>query len=189
MLSSATLGTAGSVSACCQKPTIRVGRTRVWCTSGTVATSDNSQGPSRLCQTLHRRQSLVLLSTLAFLPVRGCDQGGYYATGAGGHPSTHTCEPFATSPQTLGSCPCAGVKGTPGLDCQQLYQPAATAEAQFKKQTPPVSPVPSLDGQTQRQTLPDLPQMRAKAVRRQQLDKDRVNRTQSLVDSTWQSLE
>lgn len=83
---------------------------------------------------LSRRRLLSIVPLpLLFLPWSGCDQGGNYATGM-------ICSDVwrgraslgPGSRDTRGHRQCspllAGIKGTPGKDCQAIYQPAAAAE-------------------------------------------------------------
>mmetsp|Transcript_31246 Transcript_31246/g.79674 ORF Transcript_31246/g.79674 Transcript_31246/m.79674 type:complete len:167 (-) Transcript_31246:105-605(-) len=123
---------------------------------------------------------------IGFLPWNGCDVGGSYST---------------------------GVKGTPGKDCQEVYQPAAAAEARFKERmqgelprAPSVIAPQQPDAQaastdtSQPAQAPEpvseegvrgaeVLSSEAKAWLRDELTAELRARNKELTDAAWQSLE
>eukprot|EP00195_Chlamydomonas_chlamydogama_P012250 CAMPEP_0202902004 /NCGR_PEP_ID=MMETSP1392-20130828/15852_1 /ASSEMBLY_ACC=CAM_ASM_000868 /TAXON_ID=225041 /ORGANISM="Chlamydomonas chlamydogama, Strain SAG 11-48b" /LENGTH=112 /DNA_ID=CAMNT_0049588679 /DNA_START=275 /DNA_END=613 /DNA_ORIENTATION=- len=112
---------------------------------------------------------------MGFLPWNGCDQGGFYST---------------------------GTEGTPGKDCQMMYQPAAGAEKRFAEmlqgnahaQAVPQPSTPStpsrLDpGESSGSAAQEGLSSEAQGFLRDELAAELSQRNKQLVDDAWQSLE
>lgn len=120
--------------------------------------------------------------SLAFLPWYGCDQGGFYAT---------------------------GVRGVPGRDCQEIYQPAAAAEQRARERfgtlTPlSIAPLTKVDSSksasenalsanrqdmsSSREVNNALP-AEGREFLRHLMEEEVQKNTKELVDAAWQSLE
>ncbi len=92
--------------------------------------------PSRYPAQPTRRSSaasaLPIHLTLLFLPWNGCDKGGFYGTGKAlkrhATPCAHNCECLHIRSR-MSCIHTAGVKD----NCQEVYQPAAAAEARFAR--------------------------------------------------------
>ncbi|GIL98643.1 hypothetical protein Vretimale_4030, partial [Volvox reticuliferus] len=102
---------------------------------------------------------------LAFLPWNGCEvPGSFYST---------------------------GVTGVPGKDCQEVYQPAAAAEARAVERLRQQQQAPDL---TERATSIPLKRLHGdspgvRGSTRETLIEELRQRNKTLVDSAWQSLE
>jgi hypothetical protein len=91
----------------------------------------NSRATSARCMPSNAIAGVAasFVSTLAFLPVTGCDQGGFYSTGAQAGDIcavARACIQLCPSPANAWFLT-AGVT----TDCVPIYQPAAAAEARF----------------------------------------------------------
>lgn len=117
-----------------------------------------------LAATGRRRQLLSVAAPLLFLPWRGCDVGGNYATGVADN------------------------------NCQQVYQPAAAAEKRFAAKQRAAADAAAaaaaapLAAETAREERSTVLKEQA-AFERTSMEAERARQTQQLVENMWQSLE
>jgi hypothetical protein len=155
------------------------------------------------------------IHVLGFLPWSGCGtEGSPYDTGARGPlAGTRRAAAFFSPARRHPPHPTiAGVRGVPGRDCQEVYQPALAAErravALLRRQqqqpggeespqrqppasAPPPREAPAAAPAAKEEAAALTPEQRraAEDLMRSIMLHDQRARTQELVDAAWQSLE